>query len=148
MDLVAHDSAMGTSVRECKIADGKRQSDSQSENRSQKVALQFRLLPYDPELQRRQASRYGKTLSSPNVENRCAYHRTVVWIAVGEALSFAASLKTTDAAMTKANNAIIAAKSIDLGSRPRLSKLLRMVHAPVTDASSNVRLRFGSNPFA
>ena len=100
MDLVAHDSAMGTSVRECKIADGKRQSDSQSENRSQKVALQFRLLPYDPELQRRQASRYGKTLSSPNVENRCTYHRTVVWIAVGEALSFAASLKTTDAAMT------------------------------------------------
>jgi hypothetical protein len=71
-----------------------------------------------------------------------------VWIAVGEALSFAASLKTTDAAMAKANNAIIAAKSIDLGSRPRLSKLLRMVHAPVTDASSNVRLRFGSNPFA
>jgi hypothetical protein len=29
---------MGTCVRECKITDGKRQSDSQSENRSRKVA--------------------------------------------------------------------------------------------------------------
>jgi hypothetical protein len=71
-----------------------------------------------------------------------------VWIAVGEALSFAASLKTTDAAMTKANNPMIAAKSIDLRSRLRLSKLLRMDRAPVTNASSDVRLRFGNNPFA
>ena len=65
------------------------------------------------------ARRRTVALSSlPNVENR-TYHRTVVWIAVGEALFLEASLKTADAAMTKANNPIIAAKSIDLGSRLR-----------------------------
>jgi hypothetical protein len=69
------------------------------------------------------------------VENRGIYHRTVVWIAVGEPLFFEASLKTADAAMTKANKPIIAAKSIDLGSRPRLSTFLCMDRAPVTDAS-------------
>jgi hypothetical protein len=58
-------------------------------------------------------------------ENRSTYyHRTVVPIAVGEVLSFEASLKTADAAMTTANNAIIAAISIDLGSRRRLSEFL------------------------
>jgi hypothetical protein len=58
-------------------------------------------------------------------------------MAVGDVLFCEASLKTADAAMTKANNAIIAAKSIDLGSRPRLSKFLFMDCAPVTDDVSS-----------
>jgi hypothetical protein len=68
-------------------------------------------------------------------ENRSLYHRTVVPIAVGDVLSFEASLKTADAAMTRANNAIIAAISIDLGSRRRLSEFLCMNRAPAADAS-------------
>jgi hypothetical protein len=68
-------------------------------------------------------------------ENRSTYHRTVVPIAVGDVLSFEASLKTADAAMTRANNAIIAAISMDLGSRRRLSEFLCMTRAPAADAS-------------
>jgi hypothetical protein len=68
-------------------------------------------------------------------ENRSTYHRTVVPIAVGDVLSFEASLKTADAAMTRANNAIIAAISIDFGSRRRLSEFLCMNRAPAADAS-------------
>jgi hypothetical protein len=68
-------------------------------------------------------------------ENRSTYHRTVVSIAVGDVLFFEASLKTAGAAMTRANNAIIAAISIDLGSRRRLSEFLCMTRAPAADAS-------------
>jgi hypothetical protein len=69
------------------------------------------------------------------IENRSTHHRTVVPIAVGDVLSFETSLKTADAAMTRANNAIIAAISIDLGSRRRLSELLCMNRTPAADAS-------------
>jgi hypothetical protein len=88
--------------------------------------------------QRRQASGYTKARRwhrFRTFESRSTYHRTVVPMAVGDMLFCEASLKTADAAMTKANNAIIAAKSIDLGSRPRLSKFLFMDCAPLTDAS-------------
>jgi hypothetical protein len=96
--------------------------------------------------QRPQASGYTKALASlRNVGNRSTYHRTVTPMAVGDVLFCEASLKTADAAITKASNATIAAKSIDLRSLQRLSKLLSMERAPVTDASSNVRLQFGSN---
>jgi hypothetical protein len=63
-------------------------------------------------------------------------------IAVGDALSFEASLKTADAAMTRANNAIIAA--IDL-SRPRLSEFLCMNRAPAADASVLRNSTLGNN---
>jgi hypothetical protein len=82
------------------------------------------------------SGRHPKALASfLSLGNRNIYHRTVVPIAVGDVFFFEASLKTADTAMTKANNAIITAKSIDLGSRPRLSKFLTMDRAPVTDAS-------------
>jgi hypothetical protein len=73
--------------------------------------------------QRPQASGYTKALASlRNVGNRSTYHRTVMPMAVGDVLFCEASLKTADAAITKASNATIAAKSIDLRSLQRLSK--------------------------
>jgi hypothetical protein len=85
----------------------------------------------------RPASGYTKACwhRFPTFENCSTHHRTVVPIAVGDVLSFEASLKTADAAMTRANNAIIAAISIDLGSRWRLSEFLCMNRAPAADAS-------------
>jgi hypothetical protein len=79
--------------------------------------------------------RLNQGLAGIASENRSTYHRTVVPIAFGDVLSFEASLKTADAAMTRANNAIIAAISIDLGSRRRLSEFLCMNRAPAADAS-------------
>jgi hypothetical protein len=47
--------------------------------------------------------------------------------------------------MTRANNAIIAAISIDLGSRPRLSEFLCMNRAPAADASVLRNSTLGNN---
>jgi hypothetical protein len=74
--------------------------------------------------------------------NKLHYHRTVVPIAVGDALFWAASFKTTDAVKTKATNPEIAANPINRGSRPRLSKFFSVDRAPATDASRQHSLEF------